>query len=105
MVASPRPQNFEGELVETLLDRDSGGWDISVVKSVFLPYEVKAILSITISPSFLEDALIWDWTKKGDFSVKSAYQVAYKWLTKDRGRGAGGEESNLRKKKEFWKAI
>lgn len=36
-VASPRPQNFEGELVETLLDRESGGWDTNVVKSIFLP--------------------------------------------------------------------
>ena len=91
-VASPRPQNFEGELVDTLLDRESRGWDISAVKNVFLPYEVEAILSIPISPSFPEDALIWAWSKKGDFLVKNAYQVAYRWLTEDRGKGAGGEE-------------
>ena len=105
MVESPRPQNFVGELVETLLDHELGGWNISTVKSVFLSYEVEVILSIPISPSFPEDALIWAWMKKGDFSVKCAYQVAYKWLAKDRGRGAGGEESNPRKKKEFWKVI
>ena len=105
MVASPRPQNFEGELVETLLDRESGGLNISVVKNVFLPYEAEVILGILISPSFPEDALIWAWTKKGDFSVKSAYQVAYKWLAEDRGTGARSEESNPRKKKEFWKVI
>ena len=105
MVESPRPQNFVGELVETLLDHELGGWNISTVKSVFLSYEAEVILSIPISPSFPEDALIWAWMKKGDFSVKCAYQVAYKWLAKDRGRGAGGEESNPRKKKEFWKVI
>ena len=30
--------------------------------------------------------------------VKSAYQVALKWLAEDRGRGAGGDESNVRRK-------
>ena len=105
MVASPRPQNFEGELVETLLDRELGGLNINEVKNVFLPYEAEVILSILISPSFPEDALIWAWMKKGDFSVKCAYQVAYKWLAEDRGTGARGEESNPRKKKEFWKVI
>ena len=34
MVASPKPQNFEGELVETLLNREFGGWDINAVKNV-----------------------------------------------------------------------
>ena len=91
--------------MEIFIDSELGGWDINVVKSVFLPFEAEAILSIPISPSLPEDALIWAWTKKGDFMVKSAYRVALKWLTKDRGRGAGGEESNLRRKKEFWKAI
>ncbi|XP_075658968.1 uncharacterized protein LOC142628818 [Castanea sativa] len=63
-VASSWPQYFEGELVETLLDRESGGWDTGVVKSIFLPHEAKAILSIPISLSFLEDEVIWAWTKK-----------------------------------------
>lgn len=104
-VGSPQPQNFEGKLVETLLDQESCGWDTNVVKSIFLPHEVEAILSIPISPSFPEDEVIWAWTKKGDLIVKSAYQVAYQWLAEAWGRGAGGEESNPRRKKEFWKAI
>ena len=91
--------------MEYFIDREAGGWDTSAVKNVFLPFEAKATLSIPISPSLLEDALIWAWTKKEDFMVKSAYQVAFKWLAEDRGRGAGGEESNVRKKKEFWTAI
>ena len=37
--------------------------------------------------------------------MKSAYQVAYKWLAANKGTGARGEESNPRKKKEFWKVI
>ena len=105
MVASPRPQNFEGELVEYFIDHETGGWDISAVKNVFLPFEAKAILSIPLNPSLLEDALFWAWSKKGNFMVKSAYQEALKWLAEDRGRGAGGEESNGRRKKEFWTVI
>ena len=64
MVASPRPQNFEGELVEYFIDRESGGWDISAVKNVFLPFEAEAILSIPLSPSLPEDALFWAWSKR-----------------------------------------
>ena len=37
--------------------------------------------------------------------VISAYHVAHGWLVEGRGKRAGGEESNLKKKKEFWKAI
>ena len=36
---------------------------------------------------------------------QSAYQVALQWLAEDRGRGAGGEVLNGRRKKEFWSAI
>ena len=98
MVASPRSQNFKGELVESFIDREAGGWDTIAVKNVFLPFEAEAILSIPINPSLLEDTLIWACTKKGDFMVKSAYQVTLKWLAVDRGRGAGGDESNVRRK-------
>ena len=58
MVASPRPQNFEGELVEHFIDRGAGGWDTFAIKNVFLPFEAKVILSIPISLSLPEDALI-----------------------------------------------
>ena len=38
MVASPRSQNFGGELVESFIDREAGGWDTIAVKNVFLPF-------------------------------------------------------------------
>lgn len=105
MVVSPRPQNFEGELVEDLLNCEFGRGNSSVVKNSFLPHEVEAILSIPISQSLPDDALVWAWTKKGNFSMKSAYHVAHGWLVEGRGRGASSEESNRNKKKVFWKAI
>ena len=89
MVASPQPHNFEGELLESLLDRVSGGWNTSIVKNCFLPHEVEVILSILISQSLPDDALVWAWTKKGIFMVKSAYHVAHGWLVEGRGKGVG----------------
>ena len=58
MEVCPRPQNFKGELVENLLDQEFGRWNTSVVKNCFLPHEVEAILSIPISQSMLDDALV-----------------------------------------------
>ena len=101
MVVSPRPQNFEEELVETFLDQEFRRWNTSVVKNSFLPHEVEAILSILISQSLSDDALVWAWTKNGNFTVKSAYHVAHGWPVEGRGRGARSGESNLNKKKEF----
>ena len=92
MVVSPRPQNFEDELVETLLDREFRRWNTNVVKNSFLPHEVEAILSIPISQSLPDDALVRVWTKKGIFTVKSAYHVAHGWLVEGKGRGAESEE-------------
>ena len=92
MVVSPRPQNFKDELVETLLDREFGRRNTNVVKNSFLPHEVEAILSIPISQSLPDDALVWVWTKKGIFTVQSAYHVAHGWLVEGRGRGAESEE-------------
>ena len=56
-VTNPRPQVFKGNTVDSLLDREGGGWDKNLMCSVFLPYEVDTILSIPISNTFPEDAL------------------------------------------------
>ena len=77
----------------------SGGWNTSIVKNCFLPHEVEVILSISISQSLPDDALVWAWTKKGIFMVKSAYHVAHGWLVEGRGKGVGCEGSNLHNKK------
>ena len=65
------------------------------MRNSFLPYEAMTILSIPISQNLPDDSLVWAWTKKCIFTVKSAYHVAHRWLTKGRSLGAGGEESNI----------
>ena len=105
MVVSLRPKNAENELVETLLDRELGRWNTSAVRNNFLPHEAMTILSIPINQNLPDDSLVWAWMKKGIFTVKSAYHIAHGWLSEGRSLGAGGEESNMQKKKEFWTTI
>ena len=100
-VTSPRPQEFEGNMVESLLDREAGGWNKNLVSSIFLPYEAKAILSIPISHTFPKDALTWAWTQNGRFTVSSRYKVACNWLMEQRSKADRGEASNPKKCSEF----
>ena len=76
-----------------------------MVKNNFLPHEAKTILSIPISQNLPDDTLVWAWTKKDTFTVKSPYHVAHGWLVEGRGTGAEGEESNMNKKKEFGRVF
>ena len=48
--------------MENLLDWEIRGCDINLVKNSFLPYKAEAILSILISHSLPDDALVWAWT-------------------------------------------
>ena len=75
-VVSPRPQEINGTMVESLLNRVAGGWNKNMVRDMFLPFESETILSIPISLSFPEDSLLWAWTQNGRFSVSSGYKVA-----------------------------
>ncbi|KAF3949782.1 hypothetical protein CMV_024386 [Castanea mollissima] len=101
VVTSPRPQAFEGVMVESLLIRDEGGWEKNLGSSSFLPHETEAILSIPISQTFPEDALTWAWTQNGRFTVSSAYKVACCWLLEQRRKADGGKVSNPNKRGEF----
>ena len=50
-VTSPRPHVFEGNMVDSLLDREVGGWDKNLV--CILPYKAETILSIPLRCSSL----------------------------------------------------
>ena len=58
MVVSPRPQNAENVLVETLIDRELGQWNSDAVRNSFLSHEASTILSIPISLNLPDDARI-----------------------------------------------
>ena len=77
MVVSPQPSNFENELVEIFLDHKLGRWNTSAVKKSFLPHEAETILSSPINQILPDDALVWAWTKKVNFTMKITYHVAH----------------------------
>ena len=76
-VISPLPQNFDNfPMVSTLIDFDSRRWKVNLVKSLFLPFEARAILITPISYNLPSDKIIWVGNNRGVFTVKSAYYVA-----------------------------
>ena len=57
-VVSPRTP-LESSKVAWLLDKEKRSWDVSKVRSPFLPHEADTILWISISPRLLNDSLSW----------------------------------------------
>jgi hypothetical protein len=70
----PIPQ-MEDSRVAMLINRDTKMWDISLLHVLFRPEEVKVITNMPISPFLPPDRLIWQGTKNGSFSVRSAYHL------------------------------
>ena len=63
-------------MVFALIDQDTKRWKADLVKRTFLLFEADTILSIPLSYSLPDDKLIWMGNKRGEFSVRSAYNVA-----------------------------
>ena len=55
-VVSPRPSPEANEKVKGLIVRDRAEWNVERVRSIFLPHEAEAVLSIPISPMNLRDS-------------------------------------------------
>ena len=55
-VASPRSPHSDDELVASLIDKERRGWDVSKVRSTFMPQEAQVILGIPISPKLPQDS-------------------------------------------------
>jgi hypothetical protein len=92
-----KPRSLRGRspvsLVADLLDPSTGDWDADIVRSLFQPEDVKAILSISIRDG-MEDNLAWHFDPKGLFSVKSAYKVGI--MLRDRRSGLDASSSDSR---------
>ena len=50
-------------------------WDEDKIRTIFLPYDVDAILQIPLSSRSPPDQLIWHATKNGKYSVRSGYHL------------------------------
>ena len=75
MVSPEQPGN-QIKMVYELLKEGSKEWDIELLRRLFLPQDVEAILSTPINDLVAIDRMIWVEDKKGRFTVKSAYRLA-----------------------------
>lgn len=81
-VISPQRHNTDVEKVAQLIDSEAGTWKADLKREVLLPHEAEIILSIPLSPQMPEDSNVWAWSKNDLFTVRSAYGVSLKLLTK-----------------------
>lgn len=79
----PRPSTFQvisppaslplDSKISSLINPDSGDWDVTLITQTFLPDDVNSILGIPLSRHKPRDRLVWAYTPKGSFTVNSAY--------------------------------
>ena len=75
-VISPRLFLHPDTKVSEFICQASCYWKEEIIRQIFLPVDVEAILSIPISSKLPRDLLIWVETSNGCLSVRSAYKVA-----------------------------
>lgn len=86
--------------VSALIDHSNGGWNVSLINSVFSQQEADSICSIPLSPFSPPDRMIWAASKQGSFTVRSAY-----FLEKQRRDQERGESSSKGAARVFWKNL
>ena len=64
-------------MVSSLIDPAIKWWRADVIRAIFLPFEADTILRIPVSRRLPEDKLIWMGNTRGEFTVKSAYHIAF----------------------------
>ena len=63
-------------MVVDLLDPNTGWWNRVLVMQHFNHEDGEAILRVLLSRRVIQDFLFWTFTKFGDYTVRSEYQVA-----------------------------
>ncbi|VAH99193.1 unnamed protein product [Triticum turgidum subsp. durum] len=63
--------------VNQLMQPDGSGWNKELIHQVFYPFDAEAICSIKLPAFDAEDTLAWHYEKSGNFTVGSAYRLAY----------------------------
>ena len=78
----PRPSTFRvltpltllpvNTIVDSLMEQESGEWNLNLINQVFFHEDATSILSIPLSHHKPKDRMIWAFTPKGCFTVNSA---------------------------------
>lgn len=101
---SYKPITLQGRcrirFVSELLD-GNGAWNIGLLHEFFLPVDVAEIVKIRASPRLEDDTLAWG-HKFGNFSVKSAYNLAFDEVHRGLATGSSSRPDGRR---SCWKLI
>ncbi|CAN1157596.1 Putative ribonuclease H protein At1g65750 [Linum perenne] len=89
------PNKFASELI----NEDPRSWKEDQIQRFFSPIHTRAILAVPIGPSGMEDEWNWSFTRKGLFSVSSAYYAKRK-MSQSATPTRGGSDCN-----KIWKWI
>lgn len=73
---------------------------MDTIKQAFSTDDAARILSIPLSSRQLEDCLIWAFTPKGNFTVRSAYKVALSAVSSPNAGTSDGHNC-----KSIWKSL
>ncbi|EPS73861.1 hypothetical protein M569_00896, partial [Genlisea aurea] len=72
---SAAPQGVGSILVKDFILSNHSGWNHTRLRQIFSPLDVKHILSIPLAKNSCPDRLIWHYTRHGEYSVKTGYQL------------------------------
>ena len=90
----------ENAKVSALIDDTTHWWNYELIREIFPEEEAKRIYSMVLSPLGKADQVVWAGTKKGIFTVCSAYHMA-----KELAEANKGECSNAGSKERMWQII
>ena len=92
---------LDQSLVRLLIDPVTGGWRDELVRQVFLLADVHSIPSIPLSVRMPWDKLVWAFTSKGNFTIRSAYKIAVADSMVTRMEGTSNGEDHI----TFWRRL
>uniref|UniRef100_A0A2N9H4P0 Reverse transcriptase zinc-binding domain-containing protein n=1 Tax=Fagus sylvatica TaxID=28930 RepID=A0A2N9H4P0_FAGSY len=100
-VISPMTKLEDFATVDMLIHRDTMQWKRELIDQVFCPRDAEIILEISLSIRHPNDRLIWTGTKRGIFTVKSAYQM----LRSQAQETEASTSSSLSMENHLWSSL
>lgn len=75
-IVSPLPDTFKSDPVSWLIDGTLVKWREEYSALIFIPHEVDLICELPFGNLSMDNKLIWNWDKEGQFFIRSAYYIA-----------------------------